>query len=134
MFPLHDRSYKRLFSHPRFFRQLLENFVDEAWVKDLDFDQCEKMEKSFISAHYKATESDLLYKVKVRGQEAYIYILLEFQSTVTWFMAVRFMHYLSSFWLDYAENQPKHKKLPTVFPLLTVARKNGLRRRIWLNC
>lgn len=118
MFPLHDRSYKRLFSHPRLFRQLLESFVDEPWVKDLDFGQCEKMEKSFISAHYKATESDLLYKVQIRGQQAYIYILLEFQSTVTWFMAVRFLHYISSFWLDYAENQPKQKKLPALFPIL----------------
>jgi hypothetical protein len=75
MYPLRDRSYKRLFSHPRLFRQLLES-------------------------------------------EAYIYILLEFQSTVTWFMVVRLLHYLSSFWLDYAENQPKQKKLPAVFPIL----------------
>ena len=118
MFPLHDRSYKRLFSHPRLFRQLLEHFVDEPWVKNLDFEQCKKIDKSFISAHYKSTESDLLYQVQIQGQEAYIYILLEFQSTVTWFMAVRFLHYLSSFWLDYAENQPKQKQLPAVFPLL----------------
>ncbi len=97
MFPLHNRSYKRLFSHPRLFQQLLEHFVDETWVKDLNFEQCEKMDKSFISAHYKATESDLLYKVQIQGQEAYIYILIEFQSTVTWFMAVRFLHYISSF-------------------------------------
>jgi predicted transposase/invertase (TIGR01784 family) len=118
MYPLHDRSYKRLFSHPRLFRQLLESFVEEAWVKDLDFEQCEKVEKSFISAHYKTTESDLLYKVKIQGQEAYIYILLEFQSTVTWFMVVRFLHYMSSFWLDYAQSQPQQKKLPAVFPIL----------------
>ncbi|BAP56903.1 hypothetical protein THII_2606 [Thioploca ingrica] len=118
MFPLHDRGYKRLFSHPRFFRQLLETFVDEAWVKDIDFDHCEKVEKSFISEHYKETESDLLYQVKLKGKEAYIYILIEFQSTVTWFMAVRLLHYLSSFWLDYAESQPQSKKLPAVFPLV----------------
>ena len=118
MFPLHDRGYKRLFSHPSFFQQLLESFVKEAWVNELDFDQCEKMEKSFISEHYKSTESDLLYKVKLRGQEAYVYILLEFQSTVTWFMAVRFLHYLCSFWLDYAESQPLTRKLPAVFPVL----------------
>ena len=118
MFPLHDRSYKRLFSHPRLFRQLLEHFVQEPWVKELDFSHCDKMEKSFISEHYKSTESDLLYRVKLRGQEVYIYILLEFQSTVTWFMVVRFLHYLSSFWLDYAENHPQQKQLPAVFPLL----------------
>jgi len=118
MFPIHDRGYKRLFSHPRLFRQLLESFVNEDWVKTLDFEHCEQLDKSFISEHYKSTESDLLYKVKVHGQEAYVYILLEFQSTVTWFMAVRFLHYICSFWLDYAERQPAIKKLPAVFPLL----------------
>jgi len=118
MFPVHDRGYKRLFSHPRLFRQLLESFVQEHWVKELDFEQCEKINKSFISEHYKATESDLLYKVKRHDQAVYVYILLEFQSTVTWFMAVRFLHYICSFWLDYAENQKKKKKLPAVFPLL----------------
>jgi len=76
MFPVHDRGYKRLFSHPRLFRQLLESFVNEAWVKALDFDHCEKLDKSFISQHYKSTESDLLYKVKCREQEIYVYILL----------------------------------------------------------
>ncbi|MDY6993623.1 MAG: Rpn family recombination-promoting nuclease/putative transposase, partial [Pseudomonadota bacterium] len=118
MFPIHDRGYKRLFSHPRLFRQLLETFVAEEWVKELDFDHCTKMEKSFISKHYKATETDLLYQVKLRGQPAYIYILIEFQSTVTWFMVVRLLHYLSSFWLDYAENHPQNQKLPPVFPIL----------------
>jgi len=33
-------------------------------------------------------------------------------------MAVRFLHYICSFWLDYAESQPTTKKLPAVFPLL----------------
>jgi len=63
MFPIHDRGYKRLFSNKRFFRQLLETFVNEAWVKDLDFEQSEKVDKSFISEHYKETESDILYQV-----------------------------------------------------------------------
>jgi hypothetical protein len=40
MYPLHDRSYQRLFSYPRLFRQLLESLVEEAWVKDLDLEQC----------------------------------------------------------------------------------------------
>jgi hypothetical protein len=33
-------------------------------------------------------------------------------------MAVRLLHYISSFWLDYAESQPQSKKLPAIFPLL----------------
>ncbi|EIJ42418.1 hypothetical protein BegalDRAFT_1536 [Beggiatoa alba B18LD] len=115
---LHDRGYKRLFSNKTFFRQLLQSFVPEPWVKDIDFESAERIDKSFVSEHYKETESDLIYKVKFKEQEAYIYVLLEFQSSVVWFMALRVLHYLCSFWLDYAETRPKVKKLPPIFPIV----------------
>ena len=115
---IHDRGYKKLFSNPQMFRQLIETFVPAPWVKELDFENCEKLEKTFISDHYKETESDLIYKVKFQGQEAYIYILIEFQSSVVWFMALRVLHYLTNMWLDYAESHPKVKALPPVFPLV----------------
>ena len=60
---VHDSGYKRLFSNHTIFRQLLETFVAEPWVKGLDFSRCETVDKSFISEHYKETESDLLYRV-----------------------------------------------------------------------
>lgn len=97
---------------------MLETFINEAWVKDLDFEQSEKVDKSFISEHYKETESDILYQVPFQKKEAYVYILIEFQSTVNWFMALRVLHYMSSFWLDYAENHPKCPKLPPIFPIV----------------
>ncbi|WP_062148005.1 Rpn family recombination-promoting nuclease/putative transposase [Beggiatoa leptomitoformis] len=115
---LHDKGYKRLFSNKVFFRQLLESFVPEPWVQHIDFDTCERLEKSFITDHYKETESDLIYKVKFKQQEAYIYVLLEFQSSVVWFMALRVLHYVCSFWLDFAETRPKQKKLPPIFPIV----------------
>ena len=72
---IHDSGYKKLFSNRTIFRQLIETFVDEPWVKALDFSQAETLDKSFIADHYKATESDLIYKVKVQEQEAYIYLI-----------------------------------------------------------
>ncbi|EIJ43419.1 hypothetical protein BegalDRAFT_2576 [Beggiatoa alba B18LD] len=115
---IHDKGYKRLFSNKTFFRQLIETFVPEPWVQDIDFESCERLEKTFITDHYKETESDLIYKVKFKQQEAYIYVLLEFQSTIVWFMALRVLHYICSFWLDYAESHPKKKKLPPIFPVV----------------
>ena len=86
---IHDSGYKKLFSNRTIFRQLLETFVHEPWVAELDFSQAETLDKSFVADHYKATESDLIYKVKLRGRTVYIYLLLEFQSTVDRFMAIR---------------------------------------------
>jgi predicted transposase/invertase (TIGR01784 family) len=115
---LHDRGYKRLFSNITFFRQLLESFVKEDWVKQLDFDSCEKLDKSYVSDKYKESTSDLLYKVKIAGQEAYICILLEFQSTSPYYMAVRIAHYLLDFYLGLFEADKKLRTVPPVFPIV----------------
>ncbi|MDQ7089576.1 MAG: hypothetical protein Q9M50_02895 [Methylococcales bacterium] len=53
---LHDKGYKRLFSNKQFFRELIETFVTEDWVKEIDFTHCQKIDKSFVSKHYKKTE------------------------------------------------------------------------------
>jgi predicted transposase/invertase (TIGR01784 family) len=115
---LHDSGYKILFANRTIFRQLIETFVPEAWVQEADFDRCEKVDKSFVAEHYKATESDLIYKVPLRDKEVYIYVLMEFQSTVDRFMTLRVLHYLSSFYLDYVQSGRRVRTLPPVFPIV----------------
>ena len=115
---IHDSGYKKLFSNRTIFRQLLETFVDQEWVNTLDFDTCEPVDKSFISEHYKETESDLIYKIQCHDREVYIYILLEFQSTVDEFMALRVLNYITNFYMDFLTNHRDVKKLPAVFPIV----------------
>jgi len=78
---IHDRGYKKLFSNLEIFRQLIISFVHEPWVKDLNFSKCELVKGSFVSTQYKRTFSDLIYKVKLRGRDLYIVILVEFKAT-----------------------------------------------------
>ncbi len=44
---VHDSGYKKLFANHTFLRQLLETFVDEPWVKELDFAQAETLNTLF---------------------------------------------------------------------------------------
>ena len=124
---IHDSGYKKLFSNRTIFQQLLETFVDQEWVHSLDFNKCESLDKSFISEHYKETESDLIYKIQFqdrprqdrdRNREIYIYILIEFQSRVEPFMALRVLNYLTNFYMDFLVNNKGAKKLPAVFPIV----------------
>lgn len=101
MTTIHDSGYKKLFSNKVIFRQLIETFVNEDWVKDLDFESCEPVDKSFISDHYKETGSDIIYKLKLKEKEVYIFILIEFQSKVERFMALRVLNYITNFYTDY---------------------------------
>ena len=115
---IHDSGYKKLFSNQTIFRQLLETFVNQEWVDNLDFTSCEPLDKSFISEHYKETESDLIYKIQFHDREVYIYILIEFQSTVEPFMALRVLNYITNFYMDFLVNNRDVKKLPAVFPIV----------------
>ena len=76
------------------------------------------MDKSFISEHYKETESDLIYKIQFQDREVYIYILIEFQSTVDPFMALRVLNYITNFYMDFLVNNSGINKLPAVFPIV----------------
>ena len=114
---IHDSGYKKLFSNRTIFRQLLETFVNQEWVHSLDCDNCETLDKSFISEHYKETESDLIYKVQFHDREVYIYIPIEFQSTVEPFMALRVLNYITNFYMDFLVNNRGASKLPPSFQL-----------------
>ena len=61
----HDTGYKYLLSVKRVFLQLLKSFVDKSWVNDIDEDNVENINKSFILQDFKGKEADLVYKVKI---------------------------------------------------------------------
>ncbi|TVQ22731.1 MAG: hypothetical protein EA382_11495, partial [Spirochaetaceae bacterium] len=48
----HDRRYKYLFSHPGFVERLLTSFVDEPFVKELDFSTLERVNSTFVSEEF----------------------------------------------------------------------------------
>jgi predicted transposase/invertase (TIGR01784 family) len=113
----HDKRYKFLFSHPLFVRRLLESFVKERFVHKLDFSTLEKVDKSFIGEDFKARESDLIWKINYRTSPIYIYLLLEFQSTVDKSMPLRFLRYLIELYQS-LHVDTESGNYPAVFPIL----------------
>ncbi len=117
MATIHDSGYKLLFSNHTIFRQLIQSFVDQPWVAQLDFERAEKVDKSFIDEAYQERESDLIYRIPLGAGEIYVYVLLEFQSTVDPLMALRVLNYVVSLYMELTRN-PRTKKLPPVFPIV----------------
>ena len=91
----HDTSYKRFFSHPQMVKELIESFVREDWVNLFDFSTLERCFNSYITEKNREQADDIVWKVKCGKQHLYIYILLEFQSTVDHYMSIRMMSYIS---------------------------------------
>jgi predicted transposase/invertase (TIGR01784 family) len=118
----HDNGYKLLFSHAEMVADLLRGFVHEDWVRHLDFSTLEKVGAGYVSDDLRNRESDVVWRLRWRGSEQwiYVYILLEFQSTVDPFMAVRVMTYVALLYQDLIRQ--KHftpsGKLPPVLPVV----------------
>lgn len=91
----HDKSYKLLFSHAEMVRDLLQGFVIEDWVKQCDFSSLEKVSGSYVSDDLREREDDVIWRLRWGDDWLYIYLLLEFQSSVDYFMAVRILAYVA---------------------------------------
>jgi predicted transposase YdaD len=114
----HDSRYKYLFSHPGFVERLLTSFVDEPFVEEIDFAHLERVNTSFVSEEFQQRESDIIWKLPLKGSTIYLFLLLEFQSTLDRRMPLRFLRYITAFYEAYLDEHPGLPTLPAVFPLL----------------
>ena len=129
----HDNSYKLLFSHKEMVEDLLRDFIDADWVGQVDFSTLEKVNASYVSDDLKDREDDVVWRVKAKDRWLYVYLLLEFQSRVDRFMALRMMVYVGLLYQDLlrAKQFGDNTLLPPVLPLqrrFTVDRSGGYQR------
>ncbi|MBN2657752.1 MAG: Rpn family recombination-promoting nuclease/putative transposase [Spirochaetales bacterium] len=113
----HDSRYKYLFKHKLMVERLMKSFVHEKFVRHLDFSTMERLDKSFVTEEFKEKESDIIWKLRYKNKPFYIFLLIEFQSTVDYSMPLRFFRYIAEFYQALQLN-PKNDKYPAVFPLL----------------
>ena len=116
----HDGGYKLLFSHPQMVRDLLHGFVAEPWVAELDFATLERVTNRQISDDLLQRENDVIWRARWQHQWLYIYLMLEFQSTVDPFMAVRLLVYVGLLYQDLIRTRSltASGKLPPVVPVV----------------
>jgi hypothetical protein len=121
--PRHDPAYKAIFSQRTMVEKLLRGFVHGDWTERLDLSTLERVSNSFVSADLRERHSDLIWRLRLRGDEdrwIYLYLLLEFQSTSDPFMAVRLLTYIGLLLEDIIrkENLNPGDRLPAVLPLV----------------
>ena len=116
----HDASYKLLFSAPELVRDLVLGFIPDEWLHSLDYSTLEKMPGSYVTDDMRHRADDVVWRVKVGGEWIYLYILIEFQSKVDPWMAVRMMSYVGLLYQDLikAKQVLPQRKLPPVLPIV----------------
>ena len=116
----HDTGYRLLFSHPEMVRDLLTGFVPESCVAELDLDSLEKVNGSYVTDDLRSRCADLIWRVRWGEEWIYLYLLLEFQSTVDPYMAVRVMDYIALLYQDLIRSRQLGDSghLPPVVPVV----------------
>ena len=118
---IYDKTFKELFSRPELIKDFLGGFVDEDFVKDVNFDKIEKKNTDFITEIFKDRATDLAIKLYMKGGKcAYLYIIFEFQSTIDKLMPLRVLNYMLLLYEDLIKQKEikTDEPLPPVFPLV----------------
>ena len=85
----HDLGYKLLFAHPELVRDLLTGFTPFAWLGAVEIAAFERVNPSYVSERFDERHDDIVWRVRLGEQWLYVYILLEFQSAIDRWMALR---------------------------------------------
>jgi predicted transposase/invertase (TIGR01784 family) len=120
----HDTGYKELFSYPEFVQQLIEGFAPPEIAELMDFRTLKNHSGHYITPLFEEKFEDVVWSVEITrdglSQQVFLYILLEFQSTVDRAMPIRLMHYVACFYDHLLKTKATTPGggLPPVFPVV----------------
>jgi len=116
----HDAGYKLLFSDPNITRSLLADFLPQEWQSLLDLGSLEKMSGSYVTDDLRSRHNDMIWRLRCGDDWLYLYLLLEFQSSVDRMMALRVTTYTCLLHQDLVRSEERSGDgyLPAVLPLV----------------
>lgn len=112
----HDAVFKKIMSHPEMARDFLDIHLPVALREICDMQTLKLESTSFIEQDLRAYYSDVLWSLKTREGQGYIYCVIEHQSTAVQHMAFRLMRYATAAMQHHLD--AGHKTLPLVIPML----------------
>ena len=131
----HDPVFKAIFSQEAAVQDLLVGFVGKdlpggrEWIERFDFETLEQLPTEHIGDDLRSRFNDVVWRVRFRdaaGDEEWLHVvvMLEFQSSVDWFMALRMQGYAVRLYEHMWAGRPVNRdsRLP---PILGVVLYNG---------
>ena len=95
-------------------------FIPDEWLHSLDYTTLEKVPGHYVSEDFQQREDDIVWRVKIGGDWLYLYLLLEFQSGVDKYMALRIMVYIGLLYQDLIKRGDllPDGRLPPILPIV----------------
>ncbi|MGE0710616.1 MAG: Rpn family recombination-promoting nuclease/putative transposase [Planctomycetota bacterium] len=123
----HDALVKRVFSRPDTAAPYLASVLPAELTAVLDLAALELERGTFVDPDLSERLTDLLYLVPLRGEgKAFVYVLVEAQSTVIPDMALRLFVYLGRIWDDWRAKHPGQTRPPAILPVVLLVCLGGI--------
>ena len=135
----HDEFHKKYFANVVAVRDAIVDFVRlflpnaDEWIDRLDFDTLQPMPTETVDEAFWSCFNDMVWRLRFRdpshdAEWLYVIVMLEFQSTVDWLMALRVQSYAVRIYesISFVKSPNRETRLP---PILAIVVYNG--RRPW---
>jgi predicted transposase/invertase (TIGR01784 family) len=114
----HDSVFRRIFGVPENAASQLRAVLPVGLAARLDLGRLARVPASFVDEALKWRYSDLLFTAPLDGRDAFVYLLVEHQSSADALMAFRMLRYVTRIWDHYLRDHPRAGRLPVVIPLV----------------
>ena len=115
---VHDKYFKDMFGKKDNARAFFSSYLPPEVLKHLDLESIEIVKESFIEKDLKEYFSDILYKVNLSEESAYIYLLFEHKSYSDRLTALQLLEYMVKIWRLHLKQNPLAEGLPIILPLV----------------
>lgn len=114
----HDALARGALSVPENAASQVRAMLPEVVTKRLDLERIRQEPASFVDAELRSRYSDLVFSVPLDGRDAFVYVLIEHQSSTDQWMAMRMLEYVVRLWRHYLSAHPGASRLPVVIPMV----------------
>ena len=112
----HDKFFKESFSRKEIAQSFIQEYLPETLRNQINFKTLEILKDSYIDKELTEHFSDILYKVKISGKNAYIYLLFEHKSYSDIWFNFQLLRNMIKIWEGYFKQNKRVKKLPVIIP------------------
>ena len=114
----HDGYFKQMASDPAVAADIIRALLDPVVAAAIDWSTLEPMPTESKGTDGSTSRADLIYRVKLRGREAFIIVLLEHQSTPDAMMLWRLLLYMVERWRRWLKKHRGARYLPPIVPII----------------
>ncbi len=114
----HDRVFHHFLSDKETAESLFREYLPERITKHIDFSSLEITKDTFVDKRLARHFSDILYKVRIEGMTAFIYLLIEHKSKFDKFTGFQLLRYIVKIWELFLKQNKEAEKLPPVIPIV----------------